>query len=108
MIPKDERKHPIKKIIEEIKREQGIIPHRELQSIQDRLNVHKIKSSKNRKLTKTFEKDIWEIEHVKERNIEFNNNQWINRNVVEHNLKDTGTPITKIPNSAYHKRSKLK
>lgn len=87
-------------------REQGIISQRETQSTTDRLAAYR--KMDERKATKVdpFVQDVWSMGSLKERRTEFKN-PWIDQNVTEHNLCNTGTPVANVPKSAYHKRSQL-
>ena len=106
---KEERKHFIAKSIAADKAAKGIIPKRKIQSQNDRLKSYKKlnERAKSNKLKTIADKDIWTVGNVIEQHPEYNS-QWIDKNIVEHNLCNTGTAITSIPKSAFHKRSKLK
>ncbi|KAJ6638806.1 Ribosome biogenesis protein NOP53 [Pseudolycoriella hygida] len=106
---KDERKHFIAKSIAAANAAKGIIPKRKLQSENDRLKSYdKLNERvKSKKANKTINQDIWSVGDVIEQHPEYNS-QWIDKNVAEHNLCNTGTAIKTIPKGAFHKRSKLK
>lgn len=108
---KEERKHFIAKSIAAVKASKGIIPKRHIQSETDRLNSYnklneRVLSKKERKQS-IVDKDIWTVGDVFEQHPKYQT-QWIDKNVVEHNLANTGTAIKSIPKSAFHKRSKLR
>lgn len=108
---KEERKHFIAKSIAAVKASKGIIPKRKIQSQNDRLKSYnkldeRLRSRKEKE-DKIINLDIWTVGDVIEQHTEYHT-QWIDKNVVEHNLCNTGTSIKSIPKSAFHKRSKLK
>lgn len=104
---KEERKHFIAKSIEEKKAKKGIVKRKLLTSVADRAKAHdasEAKRSKNKQ--KTFDKDIWEMGTPRDLREDFKS-PWFSRKTMEHNIKNTGTPVVAVPASAYHKRSKL-
>lgn len=105
---KDERKHFIAKSIEAANAAKGIVKKKLVTSLADRaksLEASAEKSSKNKK--KVFDKDIWEMGTLRDQRKDFKN-EWLDENVTNHNIVNTGTPIVTAHASAYHKRSKLK
>jgi nucleolar protein 53 len=99
-----ERKHPAIKAKIERNKELGIIPPRELQSLNDRITAgKKVKQSKEEKFD--FQKDLWADEVPKKVGL---NSEWINENVKIHHLKNTGEDIVKVPQISHERRSKLK
>lgn len=108
---KEERKHFIAKSIAAAKAAKGIIPKRIIQSENDRLNAqNKLKERVQLRKAKKdviIDRDIWQVGDVIEQHPEYQT-QWIDKNVVEHHLCNTGTAIKSIPKSAFHKRSKLR
>lgn len=99
-----ERKHPAIKAKLERNKELGIIPHRELQSLTDRIAAgKKVKQSKEEVFD--FQKDLWAEELPKNPVLD---SEWINENVKLHHLKNTGEDKVKIPQIAHETRSKLK
>lgn len=93
-------------VVKSAKRAAGIFNNREKQSEADRLKAYK-KQDELKKKKDIFDKDVWTLGSLKEQRPEFQS-QWIDRNVEEHNLCNTGTPVAGAPKSAYHKRSQLK
>lgn len=99
-----ERKHPALKAKIERNKELGIIPQRELQSLNDRINAgKKVKQSKEENFN--FQKDIWADEEPKHPVL---TSEWINENVKLHHLKNTGEDKVKVPQITHEKRSKVK
>lgn len=105
---KEERKHFIAKSIEAANDAKGIVKKTLLQSVADREKFVQKNAEKEKKhKTKTFDKDIWEMGSLREQRKDFKN-EWIERKISDHNIVNTGTPINKAHQSAFHKRSKLK
>lgn len=105
---KEERKHFIAKSIEAANAAKGIVKKKLVTSLADRaksLEAAAEKSSKNKQ--KVFEKDIWEMGSLRDQRKDFKSD-WLDENVTDHNIVNTGTPIVTAHASAYHKRSKLK
>ena len=102
---KEERRHFIAKSIELANRNKRILPNKEKQSLADRLKENKKQDAKKIK-KQIFTKDIWEMGSLKEQRTDFKSS-WIDTNVAEHNLYNTGTPVASVPKSAYHRRSQL-
>lgn len=104
---KEERKHFIAKSIEQKNAQKGIVKKKLLTSVADRAKAHDVSETKRGKnKQKTFDKDIWEMGTPRDLREDFKS-PWFSRKVMEHNIKNTGTPIVSVPASAYHKRSKL-
>lgn len=99
----EERKHFMKKVEN---RTMGIISNREKQSTEDRLNAYRKQDARKKEKPNHFAHDIWTTGSLKEQRTDFKG-AWIDRNVTEHNLYNTGTPIANAPKSAFHKRSRL-
>lgn len=86
---------------------QGILGVRQKQSVADQLRGYAEKEVKaTQKSRGPFKHDVWTVGSLKEQRSEFDT-QWIDRNVTEHNLCNTGTPVAAVPKSAFHKRSQL-
>lgn len=100
-----ERKHPAIKARIERNKQLGIIPHRELQSLNDQVAARKkVKLGKEEKFD--FSKDIWaEVEPLKEPLLD---NQWINTQVRVHHMKNMGDDKVKVPEITHVRRSRLK
>lgn len=89
------------------KRAQGILNSREKQAAADQLRTYAQKERKSATKGDRFTKDVWTVGSLKDQRTDFKG-QWIDRNVSEHNLCNTGTPVAGVPKSAFHKRSQLK
>lgn len=100
----EERKHYKEKVAN---REKGHISNREKQSTEDRLRAYKRQDDRKTNKKDPFEQDVWTLGSLKDQRTEFKG-PWIDRNVTEHNLCNTGTPVAGVPKSAYHRRSQLK
>lgn len=99
-----ERKHPALKAKIERNKELGIIPQRELQSLNDRIEAgKKVKQSKVESFN--FQKDLWADEEPK---VPILSSEWINENVKLHHMKNTGEDKVKVPQISHERRSKLK
>lgn len=99
-----ERKHPALKAKIERNKELGIIPHRELQSMTDRIAAgKKVKVSKEEKID--FAKDLWADEDNTNKEL---NSQWISKDLKTYTLKNMGDDKVKVPQISHVKRSKLK
>lgn len=103
---KEERKHFIAKSIEIANKAKGIIPQRQQQSQTDRLKSKQklIVTKKNRWKPKYTSKDVWEEGELKN---DFQT-QWIDKNVEEYHLMNTGAPKVTVPKTLSHVPSQLK
>lgn len=99
----EERKHFLIKLKEEEKNRLGILSKVEQKALEQKLETYKNKRNCKRK-NDDFVKDIWAEEDIPK---EFQN-EWYNKVLVEHNMKNTGRPLVKIPNVTHHKSSQLK
>lgn len=86
---------------------QGQLNSRQKQSAADQLRDYAKKEVKASTKGDRFNKDVWTIGSLKDQRTDFKGS-WIDRNVTEHNLCNTGTPVAGVPKSAFHKRSQLK
>lgn len=105
---KEERRHFIAKSIEQANVAKGIVKKKLLTSVADRERAYQA-SEQKRKKSKVieFKKDIWEEGSLKDQRKDLRE-QWIEEHVRNHNYVNSGTPVNNVPNSAHHKRSKLK
>lgn len=100
-----ERKHPAIKAKIERNKELGIIPEREVQSMNDRVAAgKKVRSGKEENFN--FSKDLWADEDTSKPTAL--NSQWVNEQVRIHHLRNTGEDQVKVPQIAHVKRSRLK
>lgn len=93
----------------ETKRTAGQLNRRDVQSASDQLQAYAQQDERkktNGKVDTAFDKDVWAIGSLKDQRTEFKG-EWIERQVTEHNILNTGTPVAGVPKSAYHKRSQL-
>lgn len=90
----------------EANRAKGSIRPKEIQSTSDRMKAY-AKQDEQKIKKDIFTKDIWEMGTLKDQRSEFKS-MWIDQNVAEHNICNTGTPVAAVPKSAFHKRSQLK
>lgn len=103
---KEERKHPLLKKKEELKAVDGKIPERLKRAQEQRVAARQAKAElKSKKKTPEFTTDLWADESPVPKALD---NEWYNKNLVEHNLKGVGKPKVRLPGELRVTRSKLK
>lgn len=100
-----ERKHPLTKAKIQRNKELGIIPQRELQKLNDRINAgKKIATTKTKPID--FARDIWNDDEDKK--IPELESQWVSTTLKQYHLKNTGDDVIKVPKITHERRSQLK
>lgn len=100
-----ERKHPLTKAKIQRNKDLGIIPQRELESLNDRIKAGKrIAKSKSKEID--FAVDIWADDVDKK--IPELESQWVTKSLKQYHLKNTGNDVIKTPQITHEKRSQLK
>lgn len=104
---KEERKHPLLKRKDELKAAEGFVPERLKRAQTQRLAARQAKKEQiTKKKVPKFTTDLWaDEESAVPKELD---NEWYNKNLVEHNLKGLGKPKVRPPGELRATRTKLK
>lgn len=98
----EERKHPIRRQIEDKRRKNGILKLREKISLKDKMIADENRSKRFKR--GEFKTDVWEIESSVPKDV---NNEWFTSDTVRHTLANTGRKRKRVPENLCKRPSVL-